>query len=113
MNIQSLIRKAVLLAAFLSSPAIAGLQPDLPVTLDCQSGEQSVSLAITSSKQVNLLVESTGGNRMRSSVSGSGQSRMVMGRAQFPVSITVDATGETSQLIVTDDCQITTQTPHS
>ncbi|MDO6580001.1 hypothetical protein Q4491_01490 [Photobacterium sp. 2_MG-2023] len=107
--------KAAIIAAFCFYPSLAISQTEKPFDISCSLDGESVAIMMMSEsgERVAYSLTSRSGNKMRSAVSGSSKSRMSLSKAQFPVSITVDATGETSQLIVTDDCQITTQTPHS
>lgn len=107
--------KAAAFAAFTYLPITALAQNDLPVDLSCNVQAQNIALQITThaNQSVAILLESAGGNRMRSTVSGSSRSAMMLSKTQFPVTITVDAAGNTSVLTVADDCQVIQQTPHS
>ncbi|MCG2835961.1 hypothetical protein L6J37_03685 [Photobacterium sp. WH77] len=107
--------KAAVIAAFTYLPLTVLAQDDLPVDLSCKVLTQNISLQIITNgnESVTLTVESARGNRMRSTVSGSSRASMMLSKTQFPVTIMVDTVGKNSVLTVTDDCQITHQTPHS
>jgi len=113
--LNSMINKAAIIAAFCFYPSLAISQTEKPFDLSCSLDGDSVTIMMRSEggDRVAYSLVSGNGNKMRSAVSGSSTSRMSLNKAQFPVTITADAAGKTSVLTVSDDCQITHQTPHA
>ncbi|MGB7997655.1 MAG: hypothetical protein WCF45_16185 [Photobacterium halotolerans] len=111
----SMTNKAAIIAAFCFYSSLALSQTEKPFDISCTLDGDSVAILMMSEsgERVAYSLTSRSGNKMRSAVRGSSKSRMLLSKAQFPVSITVDAAGDLSVLTVTDDCQITTRTPHS
>ncbi|MEL6117675.1 hypothetical protein P0Y67_20970 [Photobacterium sp. SP02] len=111
----SMTNKAAIIAAFCFYPLLALSQTEKTFDISCTLDGDSVAILMMSEsgERVAYSLTSRSGNKMRSAVRGSSKSRMSLSKAQFPVSITVDAAGDLSVLTVTDDCQITTRTPHS